>query len=331
MRVDRRLLGWGAFLILVGAVPLAVRAGLVDEQLVADWPSLWPLLLVAWGLGLLLRRTPIEWIGGALSAIVFGLMGGGALATGFGGVSMMSGCGGDAPGAAFPAQQGTFDDSGQLNVEFNCGTLSLDAVDSAAWRVSGTESQGRPPAIESSGTTVSIEGRDGSSFFGDAGAAQWMVEVPRAATLGLGVTLNAGSGHAVLDGASLSSVSLTLNAGSFSLDLSGAESLGDVNATVNAGDGTLSLPGGGRSANLSLNAGNLTACLPAGSPIRVQWSGALGSNDLDKAGPVKIDNHTWTSVGFDESQAHTELHVSANAGSFGLVMGACDARATLDA
>ena len=94
---------------------------------------------------------------------------------------------------------------------------------------------------------------------------------------------------------------------------------------MNAGDGTLSLPGGGRSANLSLNAGNLTACLPPGSPIRVEWSGALGSNDIDEAGLVKVDGNTWTSVGFDESQPHTELRVSANAGSFGLSLGTCDA------
>ena len=325
MGVDRRLLGWGAFFILVGAVPLAVRAGLVDAQLVSDWPTLWPLLLIAWGLGLLLRGTPIDWIGGALSAIVFGLMGGGALATGFGGVSMMSGCGGDEPGTTFPAQQGTFDGTGQLNVEFNCGTLALEAIDGASWRVSGTESRGRPPDLETSGTTVSIEGRGGSSFFGDAGEAQWTVEVPRSAALGLGVELNAGSGSAVLGGATLSSVSLTLNAGSFFMDLAGAASLGDVNATVNAGDGTLSLPGGGRSANLSLNAGNLTACLPSGSPIRVEWSGALGSNDLDQAGLVKVDGNTWTSAGFNESQPHTELRVSANAGSFSLNLGTCDA------
>jgi hypothetical protein len=256
---------------------------------------------------------------------VSGVRGGGAIAPGSGGVSSSSGFGGDVPGTPFAAQQGTFAGTGQLNVEFNCGTLSVGAVDGGSWRVSGSESRGRPPTIEMSGTTVSIEGRGGSSFIGDAGEAQWNVEVPRSASLGLGVTLNAGSGNARLDGASLSSVSLTLNAGSFSLDLAGAASLGDVNATVNAGDGTLSLPGGGRSANLSLNAGNLTACLPAGSPIRVEWSGALGSNDLDQAGLVEVDGNTWTSVGFDESQPHTEMHVSANAGSFHLDLGPCDA------
>lgn len=325
MGVDRRLLGWGAFFILVGAISLALRFGLIEEQLVARWPSLWPLLLIAWGLGLLLRRTPIKWIGGALSAIVFGVMGGGALASGFGGVPMMGGCGGDSPGTAFPSQQGTYADPGQLNVEFSCGTLVIAAVDGSTWSVSGTESRGRAPTVTTSGSTVSIEGRSGSSFFDDVGETSWKIAVPRAPVVGLGVTLTAGSGSANLAGASLSSVSLTVNAGSFILDLAGAASVGDVNATVNAGDATVSLPAGDRSANMSLNAGNLDVCLPVDAPVRVRWSGALGSNDLDQAGLVKVDDNTWTSAGFDESQPHIELHVSANAGSFGLIDGTCDA------
>ena len=69
MHIDRRLLGWGVFFILVGAIPLAVRGGFLDaEERVSSWPSLWPVLLIGWGLGLLLRRTPVEWIGGGVTA-----------------------------------------------------------------------------------------------------------------------------------------------------------------------------------------------------------------------------------------------------------------------
>jgi hypothetical protein len=57
VRIDRRLLGWGLFLIIVGAIPLLVRGGYLDEALIDDWPSLWPLLLIGWG-SLVLRRTP---------------------------------------------------------------------------------------------------------------------------------------------------------------------------------------------------------------------------------------------------------------------------------
>ena len=77
MHIDRRLLGWGVFFILVGAIPLAVRGGFLDAERVVSWPSLWPVLLIGWGLGLLLRQTPIEWIGGGVTAVVLGLMAGG--------------------------------------------------------------------------------------------------------------------------------------------------------------------------------------------------------------------------------------------------------------
>jgi hypothetical protein len=327
MHIDRRLLGWGAFFILVGGIPLAVRGGVLDEAFVSRWPALWPVLLIGWGLGLLLRRTPIDWVGGAVGAIVFGIMGGGALATGFGGVPIMSGgCGGDASGTTFATQQGTFAGAGQLNVEFNCGSLLIGAVDAADWSVSGSAPAGRAPSVTTSGSTVSIESASGGSLFEDAGKSSWTVGVPRAPELGLGVTLNAGEGTADLAGATISSVSLTVNAGSFSMDLAGATRVGDVNATVNAGNATVSLPAGGRSANLSLNAGNLDVCVPAGAAVRVRWSGALGANDLDASGLVKVDDNTWTSAGFVDSQPHLELRVSANAGSFGMsIGGTCDA------
>jgi hypothetical protein len=326
MRVDRRLLGWGTFFILVGAIPLAVRAQVLDEAVVSRWPSLWRLLLIGWGLGLILRRTPVDWIGGAVAAITFGLMAGGALATGFGGVSLMGGCGGDSPGTAFQTQRGALAASGQLNIEFKCGTLAIAALDGSEWSVSGASSDGRAPKVSTSGTTVSIEGDEGGTLFQDVGETHWDVEVPRTPTLGLGVTLNAGQGTADLGGASLSSVSLTLNAGSFRLFLANAAQLGDVNATVNAGDASVSLPAGDRSANLSLNAGDLDVCLPVGAPIRVHWSGALGSNDLDEAGLTEVADDTWVNSGFDENQPHLELRVTANAGSFGLDPGGtCDA------
>ena len=62
--------------------------------------------------------------------------------------------------------------------------------------------------------------------------------------------------------------------------------------------------------------------MPAGSAVRVHWSGALASHDLDAAGLVKIDDHTWTTSAFDAGQTHLELDVSANAGSLPLLLGA---------
>jgi hypothetical protein len=114
MHLDRRLLGWGMFFIVAGAVPLLTRAGVLDPQIVGRWPTIWPLLLIAWGLGLLLRRTPLEWLGGGMSAILFGLMAGGAIASGFGGVPSFTGCDRNPSGTAF------------VPASANAGSFTLD-------------------------------------------------------------------------------------------------------------------------------------------------------------------------------------------------------------
>ena len=324
MHIDRRLLGWGVFFILVGAIPIAVRGGYLAAEQVSSWPWLWPLLLIGWGLGLVLRRTPVEWIGGGVAAVVLGLMAGGALATGFRGLPMVSGCGGDGQGTTFATQRGTLATGGQLNVEFNCGTVTIAAADGSDWSVAGSNAGGRGPDVEASGTSVSIESPT-NNFFQDSGRNTWTVGVPRVA-LGLGISVDAGQGTADLTGASISSASLSVNAGSFRLDLANAALVGDVNATVNAGDATISLPAGDRSGTLSLNAGTVEVCLPADAPVRVHWSGALGSNDFDESGLTKVDEDTWVSAGFSETAPHLELRVSANAGSFELTIGgACGA------
>src|SRR5262245_29446121 len=322
MRIDTRLLGWGTFFVLVGAIPLLMNANYLDETVVGQWPSLWPLLLIGWGIALVFRHTPVALLGGAISAVTFGLMGGGALATGFGGVSMFGGCG-DAAGTAFATQRGTFAGSGQLNIEFNCGNLNVTPVDGSDWSVSGSDAKGLGPRVTTAGSAVTIESQnEGFSFFDrGAGRGSWSVAVPRAAEVGLGLTLNAGEGAVDLAGASVASVSLTLNAGSLRMDLGSAERAGDVNGTVNAGNGTVILPAGGRTANFSLNAGNLDVCVPTDAAVRIHWSGALGSNDLNQPGLVKVDSDTWASQGFDAAQPHTEMNVSANAGSFHFAFG----------
>jgi hypothetical protein len=321
MHIDRRYLGWGAFFILVGAIPLAVRAGWLDVALVRQWPTLWPVLLIGWGVGLILRRTPIEWLGGAITAITLGVMGGGALAAGFSGVSLVGGCTDDRPGTAFATQRGTYAGPGQLNVTMNCGTLAMTSAPGAEWSISGTDAGGRGPRVETSGSTVSIEGPTDGGFLQDAGQASWQVGVPTTPTLGLGLTLNAGRGSADLAGASLSSTNMTVNGGTFWLGLANASGLGDVNVTVNAGTASLDLPAGDRSGNLSLNAGTLEVCAPAGSSVRVRWSGTLSANDLGDAGLTEISDDVWVTPGFSDAQPHLELHVSAAVGTFGFHLG----------
>ena len=320
MHLDRRLLGWGLFFILVGGIPLALRAGLLDEAVIAQWPQLWPVLLIGWGVGLLLRNTPIDWLGGGISAITFGIMGGGLLATGAGGLPFASGCASGEPAVAFAARTGQLDTTAQVNLDFTCGTLNVGAVDGNTWSLTGSDSDGTGPTVTSTAARVEIEPGDQGGFPG-TGRSTWTFGVPRSPALNLGITLNAGEGSVDLAGATIASSTATVNAGKMTIDLASTTTLGDVNATVNAGSASVALPGGERDVNLSLNAGSLEVCLPPGAAIRVDWAGTLGSNNFNAAGLVRVDDSTWTSSGFDASQAHTELHVSANAGSFELQFG----------
>ena len=321
MHVDRRLLGWGIFFILLGAIPLAVRAGLLDEELVGQWPLLWPVLLIGWGLGLVLRGTPVALVGGAVAAVTFGIMGGGAIATGFGGFSFASGCGSTGPGTPFAARSGDLGTTARADLVFNCGNLAVSTADGTGWSLSGSGRDAAGPIVESNAGLLSLRTDTDRNFLGTHGRSVWNVTLPRATVIALGLTLNAGEGNLDLTGASISTASMTLNAGSVTLNLAGATQTGDVNATVNAGSAAVALPGGDRSVNLSLNAGSLTVCLPVGTPVRAQWSGALGSNNFNEAGLVKVDDQSWTTSGFVAGQPHVELHVSANAGSFELQFG----------
>lgn len=324
MRFDRRLLGWGLFFILLGAVPLVVRAGLVDPEIVRRWPLLWPVLIIGGGVGLLLRGSPVEWIGGALTAVTFGLMGGGAIATGFAGVPAFGGCGGNGGAPAFETKQGTFAATGRISLEFNCGTLNVTTADGNGWTIAGSAAGGRGPEV-TTGADGLVEARtpNRGPFDPSGGRQVWDVTLPRTTPVQAGITLNAGDSTIRLDGAHLDSFNLTVNAGSVRADVTAAAALprAGLNGTVNAGSATLLLPAFDGSMNLSLNAGSLELCIPTGALIRVSWSGALASNDLDESGLVKVDASTWTSAGFDANAPHIELRVSANAGSFELGSG----------
>jgi hypothetical protein len=320
MHIDRRLLGWGLFFILVGGIPLVVRANVLDRELVGQWPLLWPLLLIAWGVGLLLRRTPVEWIGGAAAATTFGIMGGGLLATGVGGLPIATGCASNGSAVAFASRTGDLAAAAQVNLEFNCGALAVDAVEGAAWSLTGSDRDGSGPQVTSSASLVSIE-PDDSGGFPRTGRSAWDLSIPRSPLITLGLTLNASDGTVDLSGASITSTTMTLNAGKLTFDLGSTETAGDVNATVNAGSAAITLPAGARDVNLSLNAGSLSVCLPARAPVRVSWAGTLGSNNFAAMGLIRVDDTTWTTQGFDNLQPHTELHVSANAGSFELRLG----------
>ncbi len=165
MSIDRRLANLGIFLLILGAIPLAVSQGWVALDVVSRAWELWPLILIGVGIGLILRRTRLHFAGGFLVAATFGVMFGALLA---GGLNLGAlGCG-SGPAATDPAtldQQGTFG-GGTATVELNatCASLSVAPTAGSAWGVTvNGPGNGQPTldqVVESPGRSVAGPERD---------------------------------------------------------------------------------------------------------------------------------------------------------------------------
>ncbi|MEO5884014.1 MAG: DUF5668 domain-containing protein, partial [Candidatus Limnocylindrales bacterium] len=66
MRTDRGLLGWGVFLVVAGAIALAVQSGSIPDR---SWWTFWPLNLVGAGVGRIFQRTRLQPLGGLVMAM----------------------------------------------------------------------------------------------------------------------------------------------------------------------------------------------------------------------------------------------------------------------
>jgi hypothetical protein len=82
MRINRGLLFWGVALVVAGVVALAVGQGWIDRQAMLELWRLWPLILVALGVAIVLSRTPLAALGILVAALVVGAAAGAALALG---------------------------------------------------------------------------------------------------------------------------------------------------------------------------------------------------------------------------------------------------------
>jgi len=327
MHVRRGFLGWGVFLILAGAVPLLVRSGVLTDDQVARLWTLWPLILVGIGVGLLLSRTRYGFVGGLIVAATFGLIAGGLLSTGVSTISTGS-CGSGAAGTAFPTRDGSFSGaSAAVTVQLNCGTLEVGAAHGNAWRVEGHDRDGAGPEIDGDDVSLQVRPRDRAdeplTFFGQRD--DWTVTLPGGPTVDLNLKLNAGSSTANLGGATIGIVDIDLNAGASTVNLSEVSAIERLEGVLNAGSLGVTLPNKSMTGSIQANAGAVKLCAPEGAGLRLRTGGSnLASYDYDGHGLVN-DGSTWTSPGYDTAGVQIDLETRANLGSFTLdPAGGCD-------
>ena len=315
MHTDRRLIYLGVFLLVFGGILLGARQGWIPETVVAALWQLWPVLLIATGISIILSGRPGAWLGGVVASVCLGAMAAAVIQTG---IVPFVGCGGDSGGTAFETQAGPLASSAEVDVTFSCGELAVESGPGADWSVEGTSEDGRRPNVEESDGGVSIE-PSGQGVFGFGGSRErWTVTLPTEPTLALGLTLNAGSGRVELPDVNLTEVDVTVNAGSLSLDLRDAASLESLDGTVNAGSNVTWLPELPLTGDLTVNAGSLVICAPDGLGLRLNTGdNPISSNDFDRAGLIRTDDG-WETPGFSSAAVTAELDVTANAGSMSL-------------
>jgi hypothetical protein len=309
MQINRKFLYWGVFLVAMGAVLVVADLDGVDDRVLLDALRLWPLAVLAIGVGLVLRRTRYNVAGGVLGAALPGLVLGGAFAVG----PQIPDCGAGGEPSSFITREGRFDGPATINVETGCGELVVTTTPGDGWLLNAGNTADRTPRIEASGNSLTID--DGRSHdwrsFND-GRDVWRLSLPTTAVNDLSLTVNSGSGDIDLTGAQLGDLDLTTNAGQATLDLTDT-TLSSMSVSVNAGQLSIDLPSAADvTGSIAVNAGGVDLCVPDGVGLRVAHTTVLGSTSVNG---VEQGDGDWQSPNYASADHHADLTVTANLGS----------------
>lgn len=310
MRVNRKFLYWGVFLVAIGAVLVAADLNGLDETAIADWLRLWPIAVVALGLGIVLRRTRFNVAGGMLAAAVPGLVLGGAFALG---PRIAVDCGAHGEPSTFITREGTFGGPARVDVTTGCGSLVVTTAPGAGWLLNAGNTENRETRVDATATSLSIDNGGRSDWHGfGAGRDVWRLTLPTSTIDDLSLVVNTGEGNIDLAGADLGRLDLTTNAGRTTVSLSDA-SVTTLSGTVNAGMLSVVLPSAADvTGSMVINAGSLRVCTPSGVGLRVHHTGVLGAtsvNGRDQGGP------DWQSPDYASAANRTDLTITANFGN----------------
>ena len=310
MKVNRALLYWGVFFLALGGVLLAAQANAVSDAAVADALRWWPVLLIAIGVGLVLRGTRLRIAGGMLAAAVPGLVLGGAVVAG---PRLIAICG-DGTGVPMTSQSANFAGPARVNVELRCGAAQLSTVPGTAWQLDAGSTSGSAATVTAAPDSLTVtSGRTG--WFGSGSRDSWKLALPTGVTQDLTLGLDAGSARADLTGAQLGRVSLTVNAGDAHVDLSNA-TLTHLSVDLNAGAVRVALPAGSDfDGSITVDVGEARICTPEGLGLHIRSTVSLGSA---RYSGLVSSGGAWESPDYATAAHHAQLTIDTNVGSIEL-------------
>ena len=188
MRVNNSYLYWGVFLLALGGAIAAFTYLQPEPAAVIDVLRYWPLIVIAFGVALVLRRTQFNVAGGVLAAAVPGLLLGSAIAVG---PKVGWDC---APRnselTSLQAEQGTFSAPARVDVTTGCGTLTITTRPGSDWDLQAANTHGYAPVVDASTTDLSLRSVRDDHWFGEYGRDEWGLTLPTSRIDDLNVVVN---------------------------------------------------------------------------------------------------------------------------------------------
>jgi hypothetical protein len=290
-------------LICLGVLLLLNNLGMLQWSVWDTAWRLWPVLLIAAGLDVLIGRRST--VGSLFSALIL-------LALIAGGVWLMAAPGGAGPGAVGIGALGREISGQSVSQPLDGARLAEVSIRPAAasLRVAGGAPAGKlvegtvgvqageaatsDSRLASDVLFYSVESREARSVFGPWGGDRvWDLRLTDQAQLTLRVAMGAGQAN---------------------LDLRGLK-VTNLVAEIGAGQATVTFPSGGRvQATVSVAVGEVVIRVPRGTAYRVNAKTAMGTSRLP-SGESRFGSTTYASPGFESSQDRMEVEISCAIGS----------------
>jgi hypothetical protein len=314
MRIHKGYLFWGIFFVLLGAIPLAERQGLVEADRIGDLGRYWPLALIVLGVAIVIARSGVAVVGTIVAALVLGGLAGGAIASSGGWILNVGDCatGVDPDDLERTSRTGTFTEPARVSLELDCGSITVRAgatMDALGQWVLDARHRGDPPVVVATDGSLSVRTPEDGVRRHD-----WQLLLPPSQVRSLGLDLNAAGATIDVRAAALEALAVQVNAGDVQV-LADDATLDALSVQVNAGRARLDL-GGDTDGSLQINAGALDVCVPDDAELRIQVNDDfafvtnLDQRDLTRIGDV------WTRDG--SGGPTIDLRVEGNAASFNL-------------